>query len=31
VLAVEFRPGGHFSLVGGFNPLLAIPPGARTK
>jgi hypothetical protein len=31
VEVVEFRPGGHFSLVGGFNPFLAVPPGTRTE
>jgi len=27
---VEFGAGGHFGLVGGFDPFPVIPPGART-
>jgi hypothetical protein len=28
--AMELGPGGHFGLVGGFDPLLVVPPGTRT-
>ena len=28
---VQLRPAGHFSLIGRFNALQLVPPGACTK